>query len=243
MIRLYGIILSLLLGLSSCSDRESMVEKSKLLGNDYRLFQSSQSWELAKAVWDEDIEAIKSLGLDSSILNYQEGKYGKTLLMMSIDNQQYSSFKALLELGANLHVHNNYDGSSAIMYSVDVSNIKDNELKFLEVLLKYGANPNDMEVGKRKKSNTTRDTPLLIACGRNKKAVDPLSFVMTLVEAGADLDLGDEYGRTPLQRALFQDNLDVVLYLLEQGVNHRMPVYITPKGEEILIEKSWFCRI
>jgi len=43
--------------------------------------------------------------------------------------------------------------------------------------------------------------------------------VRSLVESGANPDLGDYDGRTPLHLAASEGHLDVVVYLLEQGVN------------------------
>jgi ankyrin repeat protein len=236
-VKLLTIILSILLTFSSCTNREELVDKSKLLGNDYRLFQSTPAWELAKAVWDEDIPRIEQIVSENrELIDYQEERLGKTLLMFSIANQDYESFKTLVELGADLSVHNSYRGSTAIMYSVEVRDIPDNELKYLTFLLEHGANPNDMEVGERTEDNTTRDTPLMIACGRNKQAITPLPLVKALVDAGADIDKGDEFGRTPLSQSFFQDNFDVLIYLLTKGANHRVPIFIDPKGEKFYLE-------
>ena len=44
---------------SSCNSREQTVDKNKLLGNDYRLFQDTPVWGLAKAVSDQDTLEIK----------------------------------------------------------------------------------------------------------------------------------------------------------------------------------------
>lgn len=40
-------------------NREHKVNKEELLSSDYRIFQDTPAWELAKAVWDEDIDEIK----------------------------------------------------------------------------------------------------------------------------------------------------------------------------------------
>lgn len=45
----------------SCNNREEVVDKSKLLGNDYRLFQNTPAWELAKAVEDEGENKINEI--------------------------------------------------------------------------------------------------------------------------------------------------------------------------------------
>ena len=42
--------------LFSCINREKPVDKANLTGKDYRLFQNTPAWELAKAVQDEDIK-------------------------------------------------------------------------------------------------------------------------------------------------------------------------------------------
>ena len=49
----------LVLLLSACIDRERPVDKEKLLGYDFRLFQGTIAWDLAKAVQDQDISRIK----------------------------------------------------------------------------------------------------------------------------------------------------------------------------------------
>ena len=76
--------------LFSCSNmcREKIVDKSELTGRDYRLFQNTPAWELAKAVEDENTEQIdKIVSENPELINYQESKYGETLLMLTIMNQ------------------------------------------------------------------------------------------------------------------------------------------------------------
>ena len=46
-----------------------------------------------------------------------------------------------------------------------------------------------------------------------------LERVRLLVEQGADKDMGDSYGQTPLYYASNEGRLDVVLYLVEQGAS------------------------
>lgn len=85
--------------LLSCSNinREKTVDISELSSMDYRLFQNTPAWELAKAVQDEDTGKIDKIVVENPrIINYQDFKYGNTLLMLTIMNQQLKSFKALL---------------------------------------------------------------------------------------------------------------------------------------------------
>ena len=55
------ILLIFSLMIISCDkiNREHKVNKEELLSSDYRIFQDTPAWELAKAVWDEDIDKIK----------------------------------------------------------------------------------------------------------------------------------------------------------------------------------------
>lgn len=45
--------------LTSCYNQETLVDKSKILRNDIRLYQSTPAWTMAKAVKDENTEKIK----------------------------------------------------------------------------------------------------------------------------------------------------------------------------------------
>lgn len=53
------ILLILVFVMNSCYNQETLVDKSKLNGYDYRLYQSTPAWTLANAVKAEDIEKIK----------------------------------------------------------------------------------------------------------------------------------------------------------------------------------------
>ena len=52
-------VIILILSLTAC--QEIKVDKSKLLASDYRLFQETPAWELAKAVQDGRVGRIKSI--------------------------------------------------------------------------------------------------------------------------------------------------------------------------------------
>ncbi len=45
--------------LIGCTNRDASVNKKDLLGTDYRLFQGLNSWNLAKAVQDQDTLRLK----------------------------------------------------------------------------------------------------------------------------------------------------------------------------------------
>jgi hypothetical protein len=124
------ISICLLFCLSSCYNQETLVDKSKLMGNDYRLFQSTPAWELAKAVMTGDIKKIKGEVAHKKVsVDYQESRFGQTLLMLAITNSQYDSAKTLLELGANPNLHDTFKGETLIIVAAD-----NDDPKFLRLL-------------------------------------------------------------------------------------------------------------
>ena len=208
------LLLTLLITLS-CN---GTADKNELLGNDYRLFQGTPSWDLAKAVRDKDIDEIRAIiQKGKTDLEFKEERFGQTILFLAVMNQNYESTKTLLELGANPNQHDRYDGTSPIIEAARV----DEDIKFLELLLKQGGNPNDLETGERRKGNTVRDTPLLAAIGGRGNS---LPRVELLVESGADIDFKNEFSVNALSEALTLDKLNVVLYLLNKGIDFRQVI-------------------
>ena len=87
------------------------------------------------------------------------------------------------------------------------------------MLLKFGANPSDVEIGARKEGNSVRNTPLM-ATSNAIYTQSPIDKVKVLVEAGANINYIDEYGNTILKDALMLNNLDVAYYLLQKGADY-----------------------
>ena len=210
---LYYVIIIFLL-LSSC--REIIVDKTRLKGWDYRLFQETPAWELAKAVQDGRVSRIKSIiQEDSTLINYQEPRFGETLLMLAIWNDDYKSFITLLENNANVNIYDTYDGTSAIILTCEYNLGK----KYVEKLLEYGANPNDIEAGDRRKGNSTRYTPL-----RGASENGDIESVKLLLDAGADINYHDEFGSSALGKSVMRGYYDVTLLLLENGADYTRPL-------------------
>ncbi|MBK9249762.1 MAG: ankyrin repeat domain-containing protein [Ignavibacteria bacterium] len=214
----------------SCTDRDSVVDKSKLLGNDYRLFQGTPVWNLAKAVQDENTSEIIRLVRDEKVnINFQESKYGQTLLMLSIVNLQYSSCKTLLEVGADVNIHDTYSGKSAIIIAAAVFNDIDDNTRFVKLLLSHGADPSDAEVGDRKHGHWTRFTPLTYSTSISKTR---LPIVKVLVEAGANINYRDENNFSALSSALLASDYEVVLFLLQKGADYKSVIVDRAKYSE-----------
>lgn len=121
--------------------------------------------------------------------------YGRTPVHFAVEANQESSLKDLVELGARLDVRDGYwiskttfvddDGLTPIDKAVKAMNPR-----LVEVLLEMGEDPNGL-------SNATYFTTHL-----HVAASQPESKVLSLlIKAGADLELRDVYGRTPLMIA------------------------------------------
>lgn len=215
----YKLILIFVLSLSlfGC-DREKIVDKSRLTGFDYRLFQLTPVWELAKAVQDCNVSKIRELvRKNPELINYQDSIYGNTLLMLTIMNNQFKSFKTLIEEGADVNIHDTFSGSSAIIDACEYSNIL-----YIEVLLSHGADVNDVEVGDRRPGNGTRFTPLMVAASNN------LRMVKYLMSKGADINYQNEYHQSALSESVLTDNYDIAYYLLQHGADYSHPMFYRP---------------
>ncbi len=198
-------------------DREIPVDKSKLFGHDYRLFQGTPAWGLAKAVQDERIDDINAiLSNNHKLIDSQEPIFNNTLLKMSLVNEQIKPFKCLVENGANLELFDNNTGTSVL---IEACNCRWKSSEYAEILIQHGANVNFIEVGPRKKGNSVRETPLMAATSSGK-----INLVKMLVEKGADINYKNEYNRSALSRATIFEFYDIVYYLLISGADFTYPI-------------------
>lgn len=214
-----ALILQILISfmLLSCSNKD----KSDLAGRDYRIFQNTPAWELAKAVRDDNEKKISEiLDREPDLINYQDPKYGNTLLKLTIMNQQMKSFKILLDKRADVNIHNTFDGTSAL---IEACRLKDYDIKFVQLLLDYGANINDVETGERRQGNSTRFTPLIQASRSGN-----LPLVKLLVSKGADINYKNEFSQSALSACIMQRKYDVALYLLQNGADYKQPIFFRP---------------
>ena len=220
------ILFSLLLLTVSCNkiDRDKKVDKKKILGADYRLFQDTPAWELAKAVWDNDIEKIdKEVKKNPKILDYQENRYGNTLLNLSVYNDNYKGFKELLKLGANPNIADSMQCSTPLITACESF---DNDIKYVQELIKYKADVNYVECNSGKNAQKMYRTPLIVASGQGH-----LQIVKLLIENGAKVNYVSPDGGYALTAAL--SNYQLVLYLLQQGADCSKSLYKKGGGDDL----------
>lgn len=218
-IYIIGLILfTILIGI--VSNREIIVDKEKLLGDDYRLFQQSPAWDLAKAVEDEDEDKVKEiLKKNPKLINYRESKWGMTLLMVATERQQMKAFKILLDNGADVSIHERLSGLSALHSATQNRNIE-----FVEMLLKHGANPNDVSGPPSEANKGYVTTPLICSAANGR-----IDMMKLLLKSGALINMAvGRYKWTPLHEAVVQDQLEAILFLLENGADYKSPICYRP---------------
>lgn len=197
----------------------------ELRGNDYDLFKETPAWELAKAIKDCDTYKMEELIIKNpTIIDYQEPKYGNTLLMMTIMNQQYKQFRLLLDNNADVNIHDFTTGSTALMMSIDFTLKK---IKFAKALVSKGANVNDIQTGIHNDDGKTslfgRETVLMAAIHSEKK-----EFVQFILENGADINFQNECGISALSTAMLIGNMEITYYLLQKGADYTSPLWYIP---------------
>jgi len=198
----------------------------------YSLFKSTPASGLAEALEKDDTDVIrKNAQVWSRIVNYQEKKYGSTLLEMAVYQRKYNSVKALLELGADPNIQNEANGTSALMEAAQIGEggliHPDADVRFLKILLLHGGDPNAIQHEARVKRNSTFFSTLMFAC-----LSGVYEYVKILVDAGANVNLNNPSGFSPLYAATVSGNPDVIMYLLKNGADFKQPMYTNVKGEK-----------
>ncbi|MCH2195504.1 ankyrin repeat domain-containing protein [Kordia sp.] len=203
-------------------------------GNSFELFKNTEVYDLAKAVKNQDSIKIFTLISGGKDINLREPKFGQTLLILAVKNELKKSVKYLLENKADLSIYDSYDGTSAIIEASKMGKDYNRDPEILKMLLDNGANPNDIEKGKRRSDNLTRSTPLIEA---SKCCLEKVEL---LVQGGADINFINEYNQSALYSALngSKGKELIVKYLLLNGADYKRPLKTTKDGIEIKIENK-----
>lgn len=124
---------------SSCSQGDSFGP-----GYSWDLFKNTPSSDLAKAVETEDTSEIYAIINKGNVdINFQEPKFGRTLLMLAVGNDKEISTNALLKMGADVNLRDKRD-DQAIHEAVAYINLKSHSYNILNQLLIYNADVNSV---------------------------------------------------------------------------------------------------
>jgi ankyrin repeat protein len=153
---------------------------------------------LHQAARDGDVEQVGTLIASGTDLNAQ-GDNGETPLILAILEGHASVASLLIDGGADIQARNK--GGFTPLHAAAYANA----VEIAEQLLRGGADINDQ-------MNKARGTALSVASEEGHSGV-----VTVLIDHGADLEAGERNGYTPLTRALWRGQSDVVALLQEAG--------------------------
>ena len=221
---------------ASCATRDN----NEITMKDIRIFQNTSAWDLAQAVETERISEIEIVAnKNPELLNYRDPIFGTTLLMWSVSMEKYRAALALLEAGADPNIRSN-SGATALFKAISYSWIDTKakqESRYVELLLKYGADPDLVYIGKKKEGVTDPiekgTSPLMHAVSR--------SFAKTraLVEAGANINYKTQTNQSAATTALIMEKLDVAYYLIvEKKASVSEPFYFYEIGSDSINYKK-----
>ncbi|KNY26499.1 ankyrin repeat domain-containing protein [Pseudobacteroides cellulosolvens] len=185
----------------------SKIDRNESNITDVKIYKDTAAWELALAVKDQKVKIIEKILKDNKeLINYQEPKYGATLLLWAIGMEKYDSAETLLKCGADPDIASTSEGETPLFLASGYSWVdKDakKDVKYVKLLLSYGADPNKNYVGSNIDGKKTiiepGTSPLMysISCGIEK--------TKALVEAGADINYKTKRGKTAAIEALLED--------------------------------------
>ena len=135
---------------------------------------------LHMAVFEEKLETIKLILAAGADIESKSSDLGETPLHIAAKKNDPSIIRLLLNSGANIEAKSNYMETPLSLA------VKRKRFQVAKVLLDAGANPNAHSL--------VHDSLLHSAACWDRIVMIPL-----LVTHGADLDLTDRHGRTPLQ--------------------------------------------
>lgn len=172
----------------------------------HRLYHVRETEDLKQA--ESKIEAIKQL--EALGINFTVSEFIK-----AINQGNQKLVDLFVRAGINVNACDEL-GNSGLQIA-----IKNNFTIIANLLLKAGA---DADV-----KDASGLTPLLEACGKRTRGYKELA--LKLIENGADLNVLNNIGWTPLMLAISIGDSDIVALLLEYGAN---PEIRTPKGDNAI---------
>lgn len=232
------ILVTFIVGLFlSCRDIP-VKNKSRLLANDFRLYQDTPAWSLAKAVEDQDSNEIYHQVRDLHVpVDYEDCVYKGTLLEMAAYRGKETSVEALLKCGADP----NHYSDTAVWYSrggnAVISAVESGNLKVLRLVLEYHGDPNSREKGHNGHFSFSKaDFSALQWC----KNLDQIKLLM---KYGADIN--DGFETKPHYGAIYGyrfNNPEIMYYYLTHGAKFYASENIDEEPELAGVNLLWTLR-
>jgi ankyrin repeat protein len=183
------------------------------LGNEYGATPVSLAAEVGDA---EILKLLLDAGADADSPNGE----GQTALMAVARTGNVTAAKLLIDRGATVNAKEAWGGQTALMWAA-----ARRHPEMIELLLEHGAEIDARSLhrdyqrhvtaeGRPKSLDSGGFTPLLYAARENC-----IACVEVLLERGADIDLPDPDGVSPLLLAIMNVNWDLAMRLIEAGAD------------------------
>lgn len=164
-------------------------------------YKNTPCEELAIAVQSQNVRKIKQIIKEKpESVHCTDPKYANSLLMWAVSYRLYKSSEALLQYGADPNIKD-LCGKTALhcasrFSSTSYNGAIDKSSKFIDVLVKYGADVNAVASDCHISHPEFGITPLM------KSVTSGFAKVEALVNAGADINLKTSSGKTAAHIAL-----------------------------------------
>ena len=206
------ILLSLALIMYSCSDRERIVDQRILSNYDFRQFQGTPAWELAKAVEDGETEKIEIILRENpGLANFQSPKYGLTVLHLAVSHCNRKSVESLLKSNIDVNIRGTEKGDTPLNEACF-----NNDIELVKLLIEYGADINVKEISD---SSHMPRSPLMSACFVGFEDAAKL-----LISKGADINYIMNGDYTALGESLMVGHYKIAYFLLLHGADYKIPI-------------------
>lgn len=196
---------------------------------DIELFKEESS-RLADAVAKQDTSLIRYLlEKKPELLNYQEPKYGQTLLMWAINQDKLESTRVLLGLGFDPNIKRYNDSISSVILAA--SNISSCE--YLELVLDFGGDPNIIANGEKR---VQEPTPLIAA------SCNHFECFKMLIENGANVNQSQGIHSPSGWSALCKNVKNVHFLIFNTDVDFKSPIINYSEGNErylVDVMRNW----
>lgn len=201
-------------------------------------FGSTPLMEAATVGHTEIIRLLLKAGADVESVNFE----GQTALMAVARTGNVDAARLLLRAGANPNAHENWGGQTAIMWAAARQHPE-----MIRLLARSGADVNARAFDRVWERRTTSEPrPKNYDMGGMNAALFAaregcVACVAVLKAVGADLDVGNRNGSTPLLLALLNLRWDTAAALIDAGANPtqwdvfgRSPVYVAVDLDALL---------
>ncbi|SUT95136.1 Ankyrin repeats (3 copies) [[Actinobacillus] rossii] len=223
--------------LAICLSMVSIYGYSKETENNSRIkpeeFFYGKNLDMAKAIYRNDINKVEKLLKEGIDINEVSEENTMTYLFYSVmlDNR-FEIAELLLKHNADPNkVSKALSNSKKYeFYYLPLTSVSTNKpIKYMELLLKYGANPNyfyrdntgDIALNAMPAINAAvRSAYILWEWDRKDFMNDIKARIELLLKYGADINSIGSMGKTVVEWA--DSNPEIVLYLMDKGADHRL---------------------